>query len=214
MKYPKYAIWFNFIFELAKLLVNETDDKARLIIGWLPNCVHHVNAKQACTLAFIVFHGVCMSPDSLGSMWCHNCYQTVIIMWLHLVIEHDTQCKLRFKHLAVEIWFTNKCSIYITLSVDLLFDHLPLNVMTFTQMAMQIPFTSDCSFYKNFNCWSVIRFFTLNKWIGACNFCIYCCSMSTCTYSTLMYWSPCQFFYSRHVWVHVTYGLIIMIQNL
>ena len=33
--------------------------------------------------------------------------------------------------MAVQMEFTNKCSFYITLSVNLLFDHLPLIVITF-----------------------------------------------------------------------------------
>ena len=81
--------------------------------------------KQACPLAFIVFHMVCVYPDSLGSAQCQNFHQTVkIIIWFGLVCEHDTQCKFNFTQIAEQIQFTKKCSFYITLSVDLLFVYL------------------------------------------------------------------------------------------
>ena len=51
--------------------------------------------------------------------------------------------------MTVQICFTNKCSFYITLTVDLLFDLLPLTVRNFTEMAVQIPFMNSCSFHIN-----------------------------------------------------------------
>ena len=183
-------------------------------------CIYHF-AGYACVLI------------AWRSSQCHNSYQTAIIMWLYLVCEHDTQCILNFTLMAVQIQFTNKCSFYITLSVDHLFDHLPLIVITFTQMAMQIPFMSNCLFHINLNVDLLLDCFTPNAWVGACDFCLYCplwlLAMSKCISSSLTYSSPWQFYfklYYRHVWVHVTpafllarrghvtYRLTTIIQNL
>ena len=118
------------------------------------------NPLSECTYLLLYhFTGYVCILIAWGSIWCHNSYQTVIIIWLHLVHEHDTQCKLNFTQMNVQKQFTNKCSFYITLSIDLLFDCLPLMIITFTQMAVQMPFMSNCSFYINFSCWYLIRSF-------------------------------------------------------
>ena len=102
-------------------LIMKLDELSNYINTQIQDMTRLLDSKQACVLAFYHFAGYVCILIAWGSMQCHNSYQTVIIMWLHLVHKHDTQSKLNFTQMALQMQFINKCSFYITLSVDLLF---------------------------------------------------------------------------------------------
>ena len=123
-----------------------------------------------CTCFLYHFAGYTCILIAWESTQSHNFYQTVVDpgtqMWY-------TMLTLTLTNRCVWIQFTNKGSFYIAL-LDILLADLSLNAIAFAQMAVQIPFMSHCSFYKTSTFDVLLDHFTINAWLGTCNFHLYC----------------------------------------